>query len=86
VHYFGLDWVGTILGLASVYVMGQNDRAAFVLRLLSSIFWASFGVVARSPAAVLANVASILLCVRGMVLGRRRTPQATPGRLSSARD
>jgi hypothetical protein len=72
VRYYGLDWMGTILGLASIYWMGRRDRAAFILRIAASVFWASFGVVAQTPAAIIANVAAILLCFRGMSCSRKR--------------
>lgn len=68
-QYYGLDWIGTLLGLASIYFMGRHERAAFVLRIAASVFWAAFGVVARTPAGVLANVMAIVLCFWGI---RRR--------------
>lgn len=70
-EYYGLDWAGTVFGLSSIYYMGRNDRAAFFLRILSAIFWASFGVVAKTPAAIIANAAAILLCLRGLREHRR---------------
>jgi hypothetical protein len=74
-QYYGLDWMGTILGLASVYYMGRHDRAAMRLRIAASVFWASFGVLAQTPAAVIANLAAILLCLRGIAPpGDRRDP------------
>ena len=48
--------------------MGRNDRAALVLRIVASLFWAGFGVVAHTPAAIIANLAAILLCMRGISL------------------
>jgi len=65
-RYYGLDWAGTVLGLASIYYMGRHERAAFLLRITASIFWAAFGIVARTPAGVVANLAAILLCLRGV--------------------
>lgn len=70
-QYYGLDWIGTLLGLASIYFMGRHERTAFVLRIAASVFWAAFGVVARTPAGVLANVMAIVLCFWGI---RRRRP------------
>ena len=75
-QYYGLDWIGTILGLASIYYMGRHDRAAFTLRIASAVFWASFGVVAHTPAAIIANIAAILLCLRGFLL---RSPNHATG-------
>jgi uncharacterized membrane protein YjjP (DUF1212 family) len=73
-HYYGLDWIGTVLGLASVYFIGRHDKAAFVLRIVASLFWAAFGVLAHTPAAIIANIAAILLCVNGIRLKNAKTP------------
>jgi hypothetical protein len=73
-NYYGLDWIGTVLGLASIYYTGRNDKAAFVLRIAASLFWGAFGIVARTPAAIIANFAAILLCVQGMRLKSKTTP------------
>jgi hypothetical protein len=72
VNYYGLDWIGTVLGLASIYYTGRHDKAAFLLRIAASVFWAAFGVVAHTPAAIIANSAAILLCVRGLSFARDR--------------
>lgn len=73
-NYYGLDWIGTVLGLASIYYTGRHDRAAFVLRIAASVFWAAFGFVAHTPAAIIANSVAILLCVRGLSFVRDRRP------------
>jgi len=65
-QYYGLDWMGTLLGLASIYYIGRRDQTAFVLRIAASLFWGAFGVVAHTPAAIIANLAAILLCLRGL--------------------
>ena len=39
VQYYGLDWLGTILGLASIYYLGRQRRVGFILRILASLFW-----------------------------------------------
>lgn len=72
-QYYGLDWIGTVLGLASVYFIGRHDRAAFWLRIVASLFWGAFGIVAHTPAAIIANFAAILLCVNGL----RQRPKVT---------
>jgi len=65
-QYYGLDWMGTLLGLASIYYIGRRDQTAFVLRIAASLFWGAFGVVAHTPAAIIENLAAILLCLRGL--------------------
>ena len=71
-QYYGLDWIGTVLGLASIYYIGRRNTAALVLRIAASVFWAGFGIVARTPAGVIANVAAILLCLRGIEAWKSR--------------
>jgi len=69
-QYYGLDWIGTILGLASIYYIGRRNTLALVLRIAASVFWTAFGVMARTPAGIVANVIAILLCLRGMEVWR----------------
>ena len=69
-QFYGLDWIGTVLGLASIYCIGRHDKAAFALRIAASLFWGAFGIVAHTPAAIIANTAAILLCVRGLSVPR----------------
>ena len=64
-NYYGFDWIGTAFGLASIHYLGQRRRVGFVLRIVASIFWVLFGVVARTPAGVIANVVVILLSFKG---------------------
>lgn len=77
-NYYGLDWIGTVLGLASIYYTGRRDKAALALRIAASVFWAAFGVVARTPAAIIANTVAILLCLRGLSIVRERRSVLTP--------
>jgi hypothetical protein len=64
--YYGLDWMGTILGLASIHYLGRKNKAGFVLRIVASVFWVAFGILAETPAAIVANVAVILLSCKGL--------------------
>lgn len=60
-RYYGLDWIGTVLGLASIHYLGRKKIAGFILRIAASVFWVAFGVVARTSAGVIANCAVIIL-------------------------
>ena len=64
--YHGLDWLGTIAGLASIYYLGRQRRVGFVLRIIASLFWVAFGIVAGTVAGVIANIAVILLSFKGI--------------------
>jgi nicotinamide riboside transporter PnuC len=64
--YYGLDWLGTLAGLASIYYLSQQRRVGFVMRIIASLFWVAFGLVAGTVAGVIANIAVILLSFRGI--------------------
>jgi hypothetical protein len=64
--YYGLDWMGTILGLASIHYLGRKNKAGFVLRIVASVFWVAFGILAETAAGIVANVAVILLSCKGL--------------------
>ena len=74
-QYYGTDWMGTVLGLASIYYLGQQRRMGFILRILASVFWVFFGVIAGTPAGVIANVAVILLSIKGVCEWTRNSRQ-----------
>ena len=64
--YYGLDWIGTILGLASIHYLGRKNKAGFIFRIAASVFWVAFGIIAETPAGVVANIAVIILSFRGL--------------------
>jgi len=65
-NYYGLDWIGTALGLISIYYLGRKRKIGFVFRIAASVFWVAFGIVAGTAAGVIANVAVIILSVSGL--------------------
>src|SRR5215510_8282560 len=73
-QYYGVDWIGTVLGLASIYYLGQQRRVGFLLRIMASVCWVLFGVMVGTPAGVLANVAVIILSFKGIREWNKRLP------------
>jgi len=65
-QYYGLDWMGTVLGLASIHYLGRKKKAGFILRIAASVFWVAFGIVARTAAGVIANIVVIVLSLHAM--------------------
>ena len=64
--YYGLDWIGTALGLASIHYLSRKNKTGFILRIVASAFWVVFGILAETPAGIVANVAVIILSFRGL--------------------
>ena len=79
-NYYGLDWLGTVVGLTSIYYLGQRRRVGFVLRIIASLFWVAFAVVAGTVAGVIANLAVILLSLNGMKEWKRAEKDPRPVR------
>jgi len=71
--YYGLDWIGTVLGLVSLYSLGRKRKIGFVFRIIASIFWVAFGIVAGTVAGVVANIIVIILSVSGLRQWQART-------------
>ena len=74
-NYYGLDWLGTLVGLTSIYYLGRRKKVGFVLRIVASLFWVAFAVVAGTVAGVVANIAVILLSLHGMKEWKRAERQ-----------
>ena len=64
--FYGLDWIGTILGLASIHCLARKNKTGFILRIVASTFWVAFGILAETPAGIVANVVVIILSYRGL--------------------
>jgi Nicotinamide mononucleotide transporter len=72
-RYYGLNGIGTILGLASLYSLARKNKVGLVLRIAASICWVAFGVIAGTIPGVLANIAVIALSLHGMKRWNRET-------------
>lgn len=72
--YYGLDWIGTALGLMSIYYLGRKRKIGFVFRIAASIFWVAFGIIAGTTAGILANLAAIILSLSGLKQWRTGAP------------
>lgn len=70
-NYYGLDWLGTVVGLASIHYLGRQRKVGFVLRIIASLFWIAFAVIAGTAAGVIANIAVILLSLKGFTEWKR---------------
>ena len=65
-NYYGLDWASTILGLLSIYCLGRKQEIGFIFRIVASLFWLTFAILAQTPAGVVANAAVIVLSITGL--------------------
>ncbi len=72
-QFYGLDWIATICGLAAVYFLGNKNKFGFVLFIVSSLCWISFGVITGSLAVIIGSAIFVILHIRGLWYWRKQT-------------
>lgn len=68
--YYGVDWVGTIFTFLSLYFLGNKKWYGFVFETIAAIAWLMFAILSGSIAAVVTDIACVILAVRGIVKWR----------------
>ena len=84
-RYFGADWTGFALTLASLYMLGNHRRSGFLLGAASSVAWLVFSVLAGSTATVIANCVFFGMNLRGWAKWRA-LPEAEGAETNDAGD
>ncbi|MBX3357925.1 MAG: hypothetical protein KF745_05810 [Phycisphaeraceae bacterium] len=69
--YYGTDWLGMVLMLGYVYLLGSRRREGFLVGVASNITWGIFGVLALSWPTVGTNLILLVLNVRGYIHWRK---------------
>lgn len=64
-QYYGIDWIGMVLMLISVYLLSDSKRHGFLFGAVGNIVWIVFGVLAASMATILLNSGLFILNLRG---------------------
>ena len=65
VKYKGVDWVGMVFAMLSLFYLGKHRKRGFVLGLLCNVCWMVFGVMTESAGNIVANLAYAVFNVRG---------------------
>jgi hypothetical protein len=63
--YYGLDWIAMGFTFFSMYWIGERRRIGFVAGMVGNVFWFGFGLIADSPATLVANLIIFGLNARG---------------------
>lgn len=66
-QFYGIDWLATVCGLLGVYLLGNRNKGGFVLFMLASMSWITFGIMTGSVAVVTGSTIFLLLHLRGFV-------------------
>lgn len=66
-QYYGVDWLATSCGLLGVYFLGNKNKIGFVLFMIASASWVTFGVIISSLAVIAGSSVFFLMHLRGFV-------------------
>ncbi len=71
-QFYGIDWLATICGLLGVYLIGNQNKFGFVLFMIASLSWVTFGIMTGSVAVVIGSTIFLMLHARGLFKWTRK--------------
>ncbi len=66
-QYYGIDWIATACGLTGVYLLGNKNKIGFVLFMMASLSWATFGVLTGSIPITIGSSIFFVMHLRGFI-------------------
>ena len=70
-QYYGIDWLATACGLLGVYLLGNKNKIGFVLFMIASMSWVTFGVLTGSVAVIIGSTIFLMMHLRGLLKWNR---------------
>lgn len=70
-QYYGIDWLATACGLTGVFLLGNKNKYGFLIFMMASASWVTFGVIVASWAVVLGSSIFFIMHLRGFIKWRR---------------
>lgn len=66
-QFYGIDWMATVCGLLGVYLLGNKNKFGFVLFMIASMSWITFGVLTGSIAVIIGSAIFLMMHLRGLL-------------------
>lgn len=70
-QYYGIDWFATVCGLTAVALLGNKNKIGFLIFMMASASWITFGLIVGSWAVVTGSAIFFFMHLRGFVKWRR---------------
>ena len=70
-QYYGIDWLATICGLTGIYLLGNKKKIGFLMFMMASASWITFGVMTGSIAVIAGSSIFFFMHFRGWLSWRR---------------
>jgi hypothetical protein len=74
-QYYGVDWLATACGLTGVYLLGNKNKLGFILFMVASLSWVTFGVLTGSVAVIIGSSIFFIMHLRGWINWSRVSPE-----------
>lgn len=66
-QFYGVDWLATSCGLLGVYLLGSKNKLGFILFMLASLSWVTFGILTGSVAVIIGSSIFFFMHLRGFL-------------------
>ncbi len=70
-QYYGIDWLATACGLTGVFLLGNKNKYGFLIFMMASASWITFGILVGSYAVILGSSIFMIMHFRGWLKWRR---------------
>jgi nicotinamide riboside transporter PnuC len=70
-QYYGIDWFATACGLMAVALLGNKNKIGFLIFMMASLSWITFGLIVGSYAVVAGSSIFFVMHLRGFFKWRR---------------
>jgi nicotinamide riboside transporter PnuC len=70
-QYYGIDWLATVCGVTGVLLLGNKNKYGFLIFMVASASWVTFGFLTGSLAVIMGSSIFLLMHLRGWLKWRR---------------
>ncbi len=70
-QYYGIDWFATACGLMAIGLLGNKNKIGFLVFMMASVSWITFGLIVGSYAVVTGSSIFFVMHLRGFLKWRR---------------
>ena len=70
-EYYGIDWLATFCGLGAVFLLSNKNKIGFLVFMMASASWVTFGLIVGSWAIVFGSSVFFFMHLRGFLKWHR---------------
>lgn len=66
-HRFGLDYIGMVLSILGIYLLGKKKKVGWPVKAVSSVCWVIWAILTRTYSVIILDTIYITLCMHGLL-------------------